>query len=114
MPIPLEKYIKSVHECLASITTAPHKVFKGFANFAEMFQAVTGYKFTDESLLQMQFGVLEGVTSIIKHVSLDMLTAFKKEMHDIVPKHTDWANVRPSSAIHLHRFNNVRVVAGLV
>lgn len=99
MPIPLEKYLKSVHGCLTSITTEPHKVFKGFINFAEMFLAFTGYKFSYESLVQMQFGVLEGVLSIIQHVSEDMLTAFKKEMHDVVPKHTDWANVRPGSTI---------------
>lgn len=101
MSIPLEKYLKSVHECLTSITAEPHKVFKGFTRFAEMFLAFTGFKFSDESLIQMQFGVLEGVLSIIKGASVEMLTAFKKEMHDIVPKHTDWANVRPRSTIEM-------------
>jgi len=104
MPVPVEKYIKLVHECLTSIATEPQKVFAGFARFAEMFLSFTGYQFPTASLLQVQFGVLEGVLSIINHVTLDMLTAFKKEMHDIVPKHTDWANVRKKSLIFYLRF----------
>lgn len=93
MPIPLEKYLKSVHECLIQITTQPREVFKGFNRFIEMFMAFTGYQITEQSVLQMQFGVLEGILSIVKNISADMVTTFKQEMHNVVPKDTDWANV---------------------